>query len=224
VASSDLIPSDRDRPEPASLEVEFALVLARMIDSLKNNPEDMRQAIYELARHKLQEQFPDVSAEEKDRTQQALETAIRGVEAFTEQRDGVVAPTRQLQLNSPRAPAARNLVVSELVPHVEPRPPLNVVAERDARDSKQTGTRWSHLRRAAALIAVLVAVLAAVQQRERLLSLVHILPKPEQKATIEERIAPLQAGNHATSALPPGGGQRHCGRQTMVSMQSATMR
>ena len=91
MASSDLIPSDRDRPEPASLEVEFALVLARMIDSLKNNPEDMRQAIYELARHKLQEQFPDVSAEEKDRTQQALETAIRGVEAFTEQRDGVVA-------------------------------------------------------------------------------------------------------------------------------------
>jgi hypothetical protein len=204
VASSDLIPSDRDRPEPASLEVEFALVLARMIDSLKNNPEDMRQAIYELARHKLQEQFPDVSAEEKDRTQQALETAIRGVEAFTEQRDGVVAPTRQLQLNSPRsAPTARNLVASELVPHVEPRSPLNVVAERDARGSKQTDTRWSHLRRAAALIAVLVAVLAAVQQRERLLSLVHILPKPEQKATIEERIAPLQAGNHATSALPP---------------------
>jgi hypothetical protein len=51
MTSGDLIPSDRDRPEQASLEVEFALVVARMIDSLKDNPEDTRQAIYELARY-----------------------------------------------------------------------------------------------------------------------------------------------------------------------------
>ena len=69
MTSGDLIASDRDRPELASLEVEFALVIARMIDSLKNNPEDMRQAIYELARYKLQEQLPNVNAEEKERTQ-----------------------------------------------------------------------------------------------------------------------------------------------------------
>jgi hypothetical protein len=90
--SSDLIPSDHDRPEPPSLEVEFALVIARMIDSLKNNPEDVRHAIYELARYKLQEQLPNANAEEKERTQQALETAIRGVEAFSEQHVGILAP------------------------------------------------------------------------------------------------------------------------------------
>ena len=71
MTSGDLIPSDRDRPEQASLEVEFALVVARMIDSLKDNPEDTRQAIYELARYKLQEQLPDVTDKDKKRTQQA---------------------------------------------------------------------------------------------------------------------------------------------------------
>ena len=53
------------------------------------------------------------------------------------------------------------------------------------------------------MIAILVAILAAVQQRERLLSLAHILPKLEQKAAIEARIAPLQASNHPVPVPPP---------------------
>src|ERR1700736_6308123 len=102
MTSGDLVPSDRDRQKPASAEEEFALVIARLIDSLKNNPEDMRQAIYELARYKLQEQLPNANAEEKERTQQALETAMRGVEAFSEQHVGMLAPALHLQLNGPR--------------------------------------------------------------------------------------------------------------------------
>jgi hypothetical protein len=42
----------------------------------------MRQAVYDLARYKLQEQFTDADAQDIGRTQQALETAIRGVEGF----------------------------------------------------------------------------------------------------------------------------------------------
>src|SRR5882757_2274140 len=99
--SGDLIPRDQDKPEPPSLEVEFALVIARMIDSLKNNPEDLRQAIYELARYKLQEQLPNANAGEKERTQQALETAIRGVEAFSEQHIGILVPAVHLQVDGP---------------------------------------------------------------------------------------------------------------------------
>jgi hypothetical protein len=86
MTSGDLTPSDHDRPEPPSLEIEFALVIARMIDSVENRPEDIRQVIYDLARYKLREQLPHANAEEKQRTQQALEIAIRGVEAFSEKR------------------------------------------------------------------------------------------------------------------------------------------
>lgn len=59
------------------------------------------------------------------------------------------------------------------------------------------------LRRTTAIIAILIAILLAVQQRERLLSLAHNLPKPEWKTAIEERSAPSQAGNHSVPAPPP---------------------
>jgi hypothetical protein len=55
--SSDLIPNEHDLADPASDEVQFALVIARMIDPMKNSPDDMRQVVYDFARYKLQEQF-----------------------------------------------------------------------------------------------------------------------------------------------------------------------
>ena len=61
--SSDLIPNEHDLADPASDEVQFALVIARMIDPMKNNPEDMRQVVYNLARYKLQEQFTSADAQ-----------------------------------------------------------------------------------------------------------------------------------------------------------------
>src|ERR1700733_8306889 len=204
MTSGDLIPNDQDRPALASLEVEFALVIARMIDSLKNNPGDVRQAIYELARYKLEEQFPGVNAEEKVRTQQALETAIRGVEAFTDQHVGVLAPALQLQLNGPQtASTAGDLFYPELIPQVGPSSHLNADDERNAGGSKLTPAPWPRFRQTAAIVVILAVTLIAVQQRERLLSLAHILPKLEQKTTIEERIAPLEANNHPVPAASP---------------------
>src|SRR3984893_13149520 len=91
MASGDLIPSNHDRSEPASTEVQFALVIARMIDTVKNSPEHMRQAVYDLARDKLQEQFTYADAKDIRRTQQALESAIRGVEEFSKQQVGIPA-------------------------------------------------------------------------------------------------------------------------------------
>src|SRR5882757_1045764 len=91
MSSGDLIPGDRDQPEPESNEVQFALVIARMIDTVQNSPEHMRQAVYDLARYKLQEHFTHADAKEIRRTQEALETAIRGVEQFSKQRVGIPA-------------------------------------------------------------------------------------------------------------------------------------
>jgi hypothetical protein len=74
-------PRSRDVAQTLVPEVEFALVINRMIESVKTDPEHLRAMVYELARHKLKEQFgaePDI-----ERLSDALEVAIRGVEAFT---------------------------------------------------------------------------------------------------------------------------------------------
>jgi hypothetical protein len=203
MTSGDLIPSDHDGPEPPLLEVEFALVISRMIDSVKNSPEDIRRVIYDLARYKLREQLPHASAEEKQRTQRALEIAIRGVEAFSEKRVHILARALP-QLNTPgTASTDRRLSSPELIPQVGPHSRLNVDSQRNAGGSEHAHTPWPHLRRTAAMIAILVAILVAVQQRERLLSLAHNLPKLEWKTAMEERSAPSQASNHSVPASPP---------------------
>ena len=88
--------SDRRRSSQAPpsnvLEVDFALVLARLIEVTRNDPVRLRASIYELARRKLREQFTHESSEEKRRMIHALETAIEGVESFAEkQADQTIA-------------------------------------------------------------------------------------------------------------------------------------
>jgi hypothetical protein len=65
---------------PASSEVEFALVLSRMIDSITVDPEQLRASLYELARHKLEEQVATEAPDEQSRILNSLEVAIQGVE------------------------------------------------------------------------------------------------------------------------------------------------
>ena len=50
-----------------------------MIDTVKHNPEHMRQAVYGLARHKLQEQFTCANEKDIKLTRQTLEAATGGV-------------------------------------------------------------------------------------------------------------------------------------------------
>ena len=98
------VPKSR-KIEPTSVpEVEFALVINRMIESVKNDPEHLRATVYELARHKLREQLgaePDI-----ERLSDALEVAIRGVEAFTINKGGEALPGPGLvpRLGAPAAP------------------------------------------------------------------------------------------------------------------------
>jgi hypothetical protein len=77
-----IIPRKEHTPEAAtaSVEVDFALVLSRMINSASVDPQQLRTSVYELARHKLDEQIADETLDEKDRLANALEVAIQGVE------------------------------------------------------------------------------------------------------------------------------------------------
>src|ERR1700755_41910 len=74
---------------PPSQEIEYALILSRMIDSIRDNPAQMRKTIYEFARSRLQIESAWANQAERTRLTSALETAIRGVEDFSVRRDDV---------------------------------------------------------------------------------------------------------------------------------------
>src|ERR1700722_15316765 len=84
----------RDATPASTPEVEFALVLSRIIDSVKNDPEQLRDTVYELARRKLQEQLTQEGVEETAPLVNALEVAIQGVEKFSRNNDKKGALTR----------------------------------------------------------------------------------------------------------------------------------
>jgi len=75
----------------ASPELDFAVVLSRVIGSMQNDPAQLRHAVYELARIKLLreawQKHPSMSVLEIGRLTQALETAIRRVEAVSSRYD-----------------------------------------------------------------------------------------------------------------------------------------
>jgi hypothetical protein len=204
MASGDLIPSNHDRSEPAATEVQFALVIARMIDSVRNSPADMRQAVYDLARYKLQEQFTHADAKDIRRTQEALETAIRGVEEFSKHHVAipVPAPAQEVSDSEIAAPTRRSPpLAQELTPQVRTRPHLDIEPEPADGVPMLAHLPWPHLRRTAAVIALLIGILVVVQQRERLLSLAQNIPKLEWQTAVKEPSAPVQISNEP--ALPP---------------------
>ncbi|MGY4502565.1 hypothetical protein ACVWYH_006522 [Bradyrhizobium sp. GM24.11] len=106
MSSRELREREEESPNQASHEVQFALVIARIIETLKADPELMRQAVYDLARHKLQEQLVDSNPTDTKCAERALEAAIHGVEEFARQQVSLSTSASVLQLSSalPRDP------------------------------------------------------------------------------------------------------------------------
>jgi hypothetical protein len=80
-----------DKAATSSQEVEFALVLSRIVDSISQDPEHLRATVYELARHKLKEQFQSESLADMQKLSKSLEVAIQGVEKFQKEKDQLAA-------------------------------------------------------------------------------------------------------------------------------------
>jgi hypothetical protein len=74
-----------------SPEVDFALVISRVIESVQANPDELRNVVYEVARVKLQREAwkrnPPMGIWELRRLTIALETAIERVEAISSKQD-----------------------------------------------------------------------------------------------------------------------------------------
>jgi len=122
------------KPEPASPTdhspvVSFALVLSRMIGSVEKDPALLRGTIYELARVKLLDQFGREDVEEVNRLVTALETAIEGVEAFTQQEEAV----RPLIPPFPNPKKLTNSQTQIIAPDANARPPPWLNANAPAR-------------------------------------------------------------------------------------------
>ena len=81
------IDNDEAADPPPLQEVEFALLLAQMINTVKQDPTQLRFAVYEFARSKLAHNLPDADEAERKRLQSALEVAIKGVEQFSQRAD-----------------------------------------------------------------------------------------------------------------------------------------
>jgi|SRR5579871_305868 len=110
--------------KPANLlEVDFALVISRLIDSAKQDPAQLRSSIYELARLKLLDQVSSENRYEQQKLIEALETAIRGVEVFS-QREEIAGSAALPRLSSAES-KSRDLIVGGV-----PRESSSYIADR----------------------------------------------------------------------------------------------
>ena len=114
---SEIITIDHEEAtSPHAQEVEFALILNRMINMAKQDPTQLRFAVYEFARHKL-ENISWADDAERQRQLASLEIAIKGVEQFSQRVD------QNLALQGPAA----SLTLASRMP-VQPGDQLTVVS------------------------------------------------------------------------------------------------
>lgn len=124
---------DQDRMvSPHAQEIEYALILQRIITNVREDPEQLRLTIYEFARARLKIDTSWAEISERDRLAAALETAIKGVEEFSarrEQKERIQSnPTAQIGQAAP--PGALPSTTVETVRPLTPAPEDILVPER----------------------------------------------------------------------------------------------
>lgn len=113
---------------------EFSVVLSRTIDSIKDDPAQLRNAVYELARIKLQRECmlrtPPMTVLETRRTMLAFEAAIEQIESTSAQRDKLRAleSTARTIMGNLYASSQNSTAAQSLITVKSERP---VVAEND---------------------------------------------------------------------------------------------
>jgi hypothetical protein len=209
VVNSDLPKIDQDKAvSPHGQEIEYALILQRMINLVEEDPEQMRVAIYQLARARLKADASWADEAEQKRLATALETAIQGVEKFSvnrNEREGLqpAYPTAQIGSGTraasssvatvvPLTPAAED-VIAPRRPFLAPDPPLVVQVGRRAIVPMLASICVG------LLLFVAVASLAYYGQQLSLSGHLNIIkPNAQPTASIED------ASQHASAPGAPG--------------------
>jgi hypothetical protein len=174
-------PIDQDKMvSPHAQEVEYALILSKMISTVKEDPAQLRLTIYEFARARLKIDTSWADEEERQRLTSALETAIQGVEQFSarrEEKERLQPPASSAQIGYGSAAAAPPATAMVPVQQVDAEPKSVVLKEvyfrPDAEAVAQAQTRalLSTLARFAigAVLFGAVVGLAVYRQRTPLL-------------------------------------------------------
>jgi hypothetical protein len=182
---------DQDKMvSPHAQEVEFALILSRMINTVKEDPVQLRLSIYEFARARLQIDTSWADEAERERFSAALETAIQGVEQFSARRDEKErlqppTPSPQIALGgAPAEPPATSMVTihqvntapnSVVLKEVYSRPEAESIAQAQTRALLSTLARFAI---GIVLFGTVVAGLAIYSQRTSLLGSSARAPSP----------------------------------------------
>lgn len=187
--SRDLLPGQQDPTDLPANQVQFALVISRMLDTVKDDAEAMRQMVYDLARYKLQEQFTYADAKNIDEMKQALEVAIDEVEKFSRDQ----APLERLpshQLTSAKVTEAGTLLVSG-----DPTVLPSAIGTSRSKRPAVSGPLLPVIKRTVAILVVVGAVVVIVSHRDRIAALrrltssqtpeiAQVTPKPETTITV----------------------------------------
>ncbi|MGY4607009.1 hypothetical protein ACVW16_005421 [Bradyrhizobium sp. USDA 4474] len=194
MSSRELREREQDSPNQTSSEVQFALVIARIIETLKADPELMRQAVYDLARHKLQEQLVDSNPTDAKCAERALEAAIHSVEEFSRQQGSLSAPSSLRQLssalprNQPRAEAG-------------PSPSGSSIGLIHRANAAHRLPLWAVMTVAGLL--GLGIIFLAVQQRHRPMTLAWPLQGQRAPEKVVETAASAAANTSSNRSPPP---------------------
>jgi hypothetical protein len=115
-----------------SLQADFGVVLSRVIDSIENDPAQLRHAVYELARMKLRREAcrrnRPINHLEVRRSKLALESAIEGAEVMYSRRDELRA-LQSLHRFIENSEIGRSEVM------IEPRPPLLSINQKSTQSA-----------------------------------------------------------------------------------------
>ena len=194
--------------EGPSTEVDFALTLSRMINSASDDPDQLRWSVYELARYKLQEQIGEENPDERDRLENALEVAIRGVETHFNRLEAraLAAPEAQPRLGLPATPQAVTVIGPG---HPRPAPPTIERFHEPKRRRWEFSAPWRYV----ALLALIAIVGFAIQQRGNLASLatrtgsvvaaIKAVSKPGSPTSKPASAAPQQIALPEQEVTPP---------------------
>ncbi|GGI29402.1 hypothetical protein [Bradyrhizobium guangdongense] len=205
--SRELLPGQQDPTDLPANQVQFALVISRMLDTVKDDAEARRQMVYDLARYKLKEQFTYADAKNIDNMKQALEVAIDEVEKFSREQ----APLERLpqqQLASSRMSEAGGVLVSGAATVLSPG-----IGTSRSKLPAVSGPLWPVIKRTAAILVVVSAVSLIVSHRDKIAALRRLIssqapeialvaPKPEATVTVAKPEMVPSAPPPPTRVLP----------------------
>jgi hypothetical protein len=185
-----------------------------MIDSVRSDPEHLRATVYELARHKLKEQFGSEKAVDMRQLSNSLEVAIQGVETFVAKTDRMEAWLARPALGQP---TPHSLAIASVLhdaslgaePAIESEPKPTYYSATPQRRSRFTGP-W---RVALVIVAALAVVFAVTQRvtemdllRKRISELIGLPsaspPKPAQVASFRDRAEAIDSREPPSPLTP----------------------